>query len=104
MDNKKLDLLLDSLKLDSLLERLLEKTEKGSGGEIQLTDAIKAMLKDYPYLAYRFAATRYDCGSKLGYLQATVEYALRHPELGKPFKSYLDERHMGASINSLKPR
>ncbi len=62
-------------------------------GEIQLTDAIASLLEHETVLAYPFIGKRYDCGSKLGYLQATVEYALRHPELGKPFKSYLDEHH-----------
>ncbi len=65
-------------------------------GEIQLTDAIAALLEHETVLAYPFIGKRYDCGSKLGYLQATVEYALRHPELGKPFQSYLDEHHARA--------
>ena len=68
---------------------LLETTERGAGGEIQLTDAIAALLREEPVLAYRFAGKRYDCGSKLGYLQATVEYALKHPELSAEFRSYL---------------
>jgi UTP--glucose-1-phosphate uridylyltransferase len=67
----------------------LESTGKGSGGEIQLTDAIAALLQDQPVIAYRFQGKRYDCGSKLGYLQATVEYALEHPELGDDFSDYL---------------
>lgn len=69
---------------------LLEQTEKGSGGEIQLTDAIAKLLKEEKVMAYRFRGTRYDCGSKLGYLQATVEYALKHPDLGADFRKYLD--------------
>ncbi len=68
---------------------LLETTERGAGGEIQLTDAIAALLREEQVLAYRFAGKRYDCGSKLGYLQATVEYALKHPELSAEFRSYL---------------
>jgi UTP--glucose-1-phosphate uridylyltransferase len=62
---------------------------RGAGGEIQLTDAIEQLLHDEPVLAYQFAGKRYDCGSKLGYLQATVEYALRHPELQEDFAEYL---------------
>jgi len=62
---------------------------RGAGGEIQLTDAIASLLKDEQILAYKFKGKRYDCGSKLGYLQATVEYALKHPTLQDEFKSYL---------------
>ena len=69
---------------------LLETTGKGAGGEIQLTDAIASLLKEEQVLAHRFKGKRYDCGSKLGYLQATVEYALKHPELQEDFASYLD--------------
>ena len=68
---------------------LLASTKKGAGGEIQLTDAIAALLKEQPVLAYAFEGKRYDCGSKLGYLQATVEYALKHPELKDDFRAYL---------------
>lgn len=68
---------------------LLEKTQKGAGGEIQLTDAIADLLRDEQVLAYAFKGKRYDCGSKLGYLQATVEYALKHPELKDDFRAYL---------------
>ncbi len=67
----------------------IEKTGKGAGGEIQLTDAISALLQDEPVLAYEFTGSRYDCGSKLGYLIATVEHALIHKELKKDFKAYL---------------
>jgi UTP--glucose-1-phosphate uridylyltransferase len=67
----------------------LEETDPGTGGEIQLTDAIAALLKDEPVIAYPFQGKRYDCGSKLGYLEATVELALAHPELGEAFSSYL---------------
>jgi UTP--glucose-1-phosphate uridylyltransferase len=68
---------------------LLERTERGSGGEIQLTDAIANLLEYETVLAYRFQGKRYDCGSKLGYLQATVEYALKHDELSEKFRTYL---------------
>jgi UTP--glucose-1-phosphate uridylyltransferase len=68
----------------------LQSLGRGAGGEIQLTDGIAALLDEEPAYAYRFEGKRYDCGSKLGYLQATVEYGLRHPELGGPFAEYLE--------------
>jgi UTP--glucose-1-phosphate uridylyltransferase len=68
---------------------LLEKTKPGAGGEIQLTDAIGDLLHAEPVVAYEFAGTRYDCGSKLGYLEATVELGLQHEELGNAFRAYL---------------
>lgn len=68
---------------------LLEKTQRGAGGEIQLTDAIATLLEEEQVLSYEFKGTRYDCGSKLGYLTATVEYGLKHPELGERFESWL---------------
>ena len=67
----------------------LEKIPRGAGGEIQLTDAIEQLLREEQVLAYRFEGKRYDCGSKLGYLQATVEFALEHPELRDDFLEYL---------------
>ncbi|MDO8702635.1 MAG: UTP--glucose-1-phosphate uridylyltransferase GalU [Undibacterium sp.] len=67
----------------------LEKLGKGSGGEIQLTDGIAALLKDEDVYAYRCAATRYDCGSKLGYLKATVALGLKHADVGEEFARYL---------------
>lgn len=68
---------------------LLESTQSGSGGEIQLTDAIARLIHFEKVYAYQFHGTRYDCGSKLGYLQATVAYALKHPELADDFKEHL---------------
>ena len=68
----------------------LENTHRGAGGEIQLTDAIAMLLREQTVLAYQFQGKRYDCGSKLGYLMATVEYALKHHEVGEPFKQYLE--------------
>ena len=62
---------------------------KGAGGEIQLTDGIAALLKKEAVYAYAYKGTRYDCGSKEGFLQATVELALAHPEVGAEFRSYL---------------
>lgn len=67
----------------------LKSTQKGAGGEIQLTDAIAELRHDEKIYAYHFEGKRYDCGSKIGYLQANVEYGLRHAELGESFKSYL---------------
>ncbi|KVD83432.1 UTP--glucose-1-phosphate uridylyltransferase [Burkholderia sp. ABCPW 14] len=64
----------------------------GAGGELQLTDALQSLLKDEQVLAYRYDGTRFDCGSKIGYLKATVEFALRHPEVATEFQQYLSER------------
>jgi UTP--glucose-1-phosphate uridylyltransferase len=71
---------------------LLAKVTPGAGGEIQLTDAISALLKEERALAVRLPGRRFDCGSKLGYLQATVELGLRHPEVGAAFARYLKSR------------
>ena len=68
---------------------LLEKTRTGSGGEIQLTDGIRLLLEQQPVYAYMFEGTRYDAGDKLGFLKATVEFALRRPDLGTEFRQYL---------------
>jgi len=67
----------------------LQRTQRGAGGEIQLTDGIASLLADEPVHVVAFAGIRYDCGSKIGYLRATVEYGLRHPELGDSFRAYL---------------
>jgi UTP--glucose-1-phosphate uridylyltransferase len=67
----------------------LETTGRGAGGEIQLTDGIEALIADEPVYAYAFEGRRYDCGSKLGYLEATVEFALKHAVLGEQFSAYL---------------
>jgi UTP--glucose-1-phosphate uridylyltransferase len=67
----------------------LARVTPGAGGEIQLTDAIASLLGEERILAYRFRGTRYDCGSKLGYLQATVALGRRHPEVGKAFSDWL---------------
>jgi UTP--glucose-1-phosphate uridylyltransferase len=68
----------------------LKQTGRGAGGEIQLTDGIAALLPRENVSVLPFAGTRYDCGSKIGYLRATIEYALRHPELGENFRAYLE--------------
>jgi UTP--glucose-1-phosphate uridylyltransferase len=65
----------------------------GTGGEIQLTDGISALLAHEQIFAVRLPGRRYDCGSKLGYLQATLEYGLRHPETGEEFSRYLKSRN-----------
>jgi UTP--glucose-1-phosphate uridylyltransferase len=74
----------------------LASTRPGAGREIQLTDAIGRLLRDEEVLAYQFAGTRYDCGNKLGYLQATVEFALKHAELADDFRQFLQDRAKGA--------
>ena len=71
--------------------KILQRTQAGSGGEIQLTDAISQMMQEQTVLAYEFEGKRYDCGSKLGYLKANVEYALKHPEVGEDFRNYLHQ-------------
>lgn len=68
---------------------LLADTPHGAGGEIQLTDAIASLLREERVLAYEYEGKRFDCGNKLGYLSATVEFALKHHELGEPFRAYL---------------
>jgi len=69
----------------------LEKIGKGAGGEIQLTDAIARLLAEETVLACQFKGIRYDCGNKLGYLIATIDYALEHPNLREAFKAHLRE-------------
>ncbi|MFN4328166.1 MAG: UTP--glucose-1-phosphate uridylyltransferase GalU [Limnobacter sp.] len=70
----------------------IRKTGRGAGGEIQLTDGIASLLQEQPVLAYRFDGQRFDCGSKLGYLKATVELGLKHPEVSAEFAEYLSKR------------
>jgi UTP--glucose-1-phosphate uridylyltransferase len=74
----------------------LERIGHGAGGEIQLTDGIAALMREEAVYAYRFSGKRYDCGSKLGYLQATVEYALGHDALGTDFRRYLKQLDIDA--------
>ena len=71
---------------------LLSAVKPGRGGEIQLTDGIAALMASEPVEAMRFTGSRYDCGSKLGYLKATVEMGLRHPEVGEAFAEFLRNR------------
>jgi len=79
---------------------LLENTERGAGNEIQLTDAIADLLAEQRVLSYTFDGRRFDCGSKMGYLKAQVEFALEHPEIGVEFAEYLNELHesMGKKV------
>ncbi|HEV2176206.1 MAG TPA: UTP--glucose-1-phosphate uridylyltransferase GalU [Terriglobia bacterium] len=67
----------------------LAATHRGAGGEIQLTDALRSLLQKEPIYGFLFEGKRYDAGDKLGFLQATVEMALKRPDLGKPFRQYL---------------
>ncbi len=76
--------------LDNEIFDKLESTGRGAGGEIQLTDAIADLLVDKPVYAYSFGGQRFDCGSKLGYLQATVAYGLEHPDTGARFRRHLE--------------
>ena len=68
---------------------ILENTKPGKGGEIQLTDALKTLISQEAMYAYNFEGKRYDVGDKLGFLEATVEYALRKPEIRDDFIKYL---------------
>ena len=72
--------------------RILATTKRGAGDEIQLTDAISTLLGYQQVIAYQFDGTRYDCGSKIGYLQATIDYALKHPEVADGFGAWLKQR------------
>ncbi|MBR1376128.1 MAG: UTP--glucose-1-phosphate uridylyltransferase GalU [Cardiobacteriaceae bacterium] len=75
--------------LPGRIMQILANTQTGAGGEIQLTDAIKVLLKDKTILAYRFEGERYDCGDKLGYLQANVQMGIHNRDFGEDFKEYL---------------
>ncbi len=72
----------------------IRNVKPGAGGEIQLTDAIAALLKEEPVFGYEYDGVRYDCGSKLGYLKASVDFALRHPEVAADFAAYLKSRSL----------
>ncbi len=69
----------------------LEQTQRGSGGEIQLTDAIQALMDEQQVFGYEFEGTRYDAGTTMGWLKASVELALQRPDLGSEFRAYLSE-------------
>jgi UTP--glucose-1-phosphate uridylyltransferase len=74
---------------------VLEHTPPGKGGEIQLTDALRELLKRQVIYGYVFEGTRYDTGDKMGFLKATVEYALRREDIGKEFLEYLRTLQLG---------
>jgi UTP--glucose-1-phosphate uridylyltransferase len=67
----------------------IERTERGKGGEIQLTDGLRRLAEARPLYGYQFAGVRHDAGNKLGFLKATVEFALKREDLGGPFREYL---------------
>jgi UTP--glucose-1-phosphate uridylyltransferase len=73
---------------------MLEKTPKGAGGELQLTDGMRQLLKHEKIYGYTFAGKRHDTGDKLGFLKATVEFALKRPDLGVPFRKYLESLNL----------
>lgn len=75
--------------LSPRIMKILSETAVGQNGEIQLTDAIAKLLEEEPVYALKFSGTRYDCGNKLGYLQAILSYAVRHPEVGTAFSQWL---------------
>lgn len=77
--------------LSPMIFSYLENVSRGSGGEIQLTDAIAGLLRHETVYAFQFNGKRYDCGNKLGYLEATIAYALKHPEVSQDFKRSLRE-------------
>lgn len=83
---------------------LLANTERGAGGEIQLTDALRQLVREGDFYGYVFEGRRYDAGEKLGYLKATVDYALRHPDVGTEFRDYLQTAFGdGKELRSTRP-
>ncbi|WP_028226688.1 UTP--glucose-1-phosphate uridylyltransferase GalU [Paraburkholderia ferrariae] len=78
----------------------LRRIKPGAGSELQLTDAIQSLLADEQVLAYNYRGRRFDCGSKLGYLKATVEFALRHPEVAQEFGAWLESRWSSAQAKA----
>ncbi len=82
----------------------LAQIGRGAGGEVQLTDAIARLMGEEAVYAYRFRGKRFDCGSKLGYLQATVEFALAHPQVGEGFRRYLDSLDTSLATTGARQR
>lgn len=78
--------------LTARIFELLENTDRGRGGEIQLTDAIEKLIQEQPVAAFLFDGHRYDCGSKLGFLEATINYALKRPDLSHAFINIMREK------------
>lgn len=85
--------------LSPLIFEHLARVKPGAGGEIQLTDALAQLIHDQPVLAYAFEGRRFDCGSKIGYLEATVELGLQHPEVGAEFRAFLEARARDLGIS-----
>lgn len=81
----------------------LRSLRPGAGGELQLTDGIASLLAHEMVLAHQFDGTRYDCGSKLGYLQATVKFALKHSEVGEDFLAFLEALHQSRTSMQTRP-
>jgi UTP--glucose-1-phosphate uridylyltransferase len=81
--------------LSPMIFEHLANLKPGAGGEIQLTDALAKLVHEQPVLAYNFEGRRYDCGSKIGYLEATVELGLQHPEVGPEFREFLKTVRIG---------
>lgn len=88
--------------LTSSIFKHLRNLKPGAGGELQLTDGIAALLEQESVLSYQFDGKRYDCGSKQGYLQATVEFALKHPEVSEEFRAYLAGRMAEKPMESMR--
>lgn len=84
--------------------RYLEGLDPGTGGEIQLTDGIQALLQEERVLAYQFLGDRYDCGSKLDYLKAVIAFGLKHPELGRQFSRYLKSLNEQGQRQAPRPK
>jgi UTP--glucose-1-phosphate uridylyltransferase len=78
--------------LDASIFDCIEETSRGAGGEIQLTDALARQIEKRSLYAYEFSGTRYDCGNKMGYLRATVEYGMKHNEVGEEFTEFLKSK------------
>jgi UTP--glucose-1-phosphate uridylyltransferase len=78
----------------------IEKTEPGAGGEIQITDAMRLLLRSRPFYAVKLEGTRHDAGDKLGFLIATVEFALKRDDLGKDFREYLKSLNLASAETS----
>lgn len=77
---------------------MLEETPKGAGGEIQLTDGMRRLLRHEKIYGFTFEGKRHDAGDKLGFLKATVEFALKRPDLGKAFREYLETLPLGNRV------
>lgn len=80
----------------------LDNVKAGKGGEIQLTDAISALLTEEQVLAYRYEGTRYDCGSKFGYLEANIKLGLRHPEVGAELRALIESIQLEQAVAKSK--